>query len=801
MSDDPTVTRLGSLKLADAVDAPDVYDVLICGGGPCGTAGAMRAKELGLSALVIDYDDVMKRIRDYPKAKPILPTYGGGDKATFPGGGEHVQALYFDDIDKDDLVAKWKDCYRTASAPARIGSELTGVEPRDDGTWDVITWNHRGGEEIRYAAKNVVVAVGAGVPRRFDIPGDTDGIAFRLDDPANYVSKGPILVIGGGTSAGEAVIAISNAKMEAEDPCHVYWGYRGTKMPKVSKALADRFFDAYLGNGNVRYLRMSDPAMVTTGPDKKDYLSLLIDRKVVEGRPIESVHYEFPKECVIACIGTDLPVSLLQRLGIKVPMVNGQPRMLVTAEGETNLPGVFLAGDARGPRFLRCTDHDDQETYEKVSMKRNIKAAMNDAVQVIEVIGKRLGLDVPELPAGPVRGPSEDGAAAAADVETTAEVATPSMKETKVLPADEPEGGAEAPVTPEATHPAEQTADAVAPVVSTLLPDGEVEEEFPLRGDSVDIGKVGTGIACPNEQYMADHHATLTQTDGSFTITDTEQGSGVWLRVQGTDGTVLSDGDQLWVGAQILVINKTDQWVVTHYDREGRQGQTYGVQGRGFMVGRAVDLPLDPSDMLLGRRHCQFVLNGEELRIYDRGALNGTWLRVRGSSPLESGDEFKLATKRFRLENVAAVEKLEADAVVIEAPAEEPAAAAEEAAAEPAAAEAAPAAAAGAAGVSYTGEDGSMDWAVADGQTVLDAYKSAGGGQGDPLDYDCEKGICGACAVQIAEGSEHFEPVEEGSTEMKTIQIAVGVEPDSSKYRLACLAKIKGPVKLCVPED
>ena len=59
MSDTPSQTeRDGSLILATPVTLPDVLDVLIVGGGPYGTATAFRAKELGLNALVNDYDDL-----------------------------------------------------------------------------------------------------------------------------------------------------------------------------------------------------------------------------------------------------------------------------------------------------------------------------------------------------------------------------------------------------------------------------------------------------------------------------------------------------------------------------------------------------------------------------------------------------------------------------------------------------------------------------------------------------------------------------------------------------------------------
>src|SRR5688572_33042644 len=98
----------GTLILKSPVDPPDVWDVLIVGGGPFGTATAFRAKELGLSALVIDYDDLMKRIRDYAKDKQILPDYGGGDRMQFPKAGPLIGKLHFAPIDKDRMCQEWK---------------------------------------------------------------------------------------------------------------------------------------------------------------------------------------------------------------------------------------------------------------------------------------------------------------------------------------------------------------------------------------------------------------------------------------------------------------------------------------------------------------------------------------------------------------------------------------------------------------------------------------------------------------------------------------------------------------------
>ena len=103
-------TRRGTLKVEQPVELPAVVDVLVAGGGPAGTAAAVRAKELGLSCLVVDYDDLMKRIRDYPKEKLILPSYGGGDKLQFPAGGAMLSSLAFEDIDKDTGLLAGPSC-------------------------------------------------------------------------------------------------------------------------------------------------------------------------------------------------------------------------------------------------------------------------------------------------------------------------------------------------------------------------------------------------------------------------------------------------------------------------------------------------------------------------------------------------------------------------------------------------------------------------------------------------------------------------------------------------------------------
>jgi thioredoxin reductase len=377
---DSEYTQFGTLKVAEPLAPRDVLDVLIAGGGPGGTAAAMRALELGLGVLVLDADDLLTKIRDFHEGKDILPDYGvRKDNRPFPPGGERLTALHFEPWKREEMLERWKGYYKANNVPARIGAELTGLERAVDGTWTIKAWSKRASQEMTYRARQVVLAVGGNVARRFDIPGDLNGIHFRLDRAENFVG-GPALVVGGGISAAEAVIAISNAKVKASDKTSVYWSYHGEALPRVaeSKALGAAFYDAYVGNGNIRYLARSDPAAIFGGPDDCDYLSLRIDRKLIEGRPIESVHLEFAKDRVIACIGADLPFQLIESLGAKVPTRQRQALDADQPRRRALIADVFLVGDARGDKCLRCTDFNDQEPWEWIAgaaARRNIKTA------------------------------------------------------------------------------------------------------------------------------------------------------------------------------------------------------------------------------------------------------------------------------------------------------------------------------------------------------------------------------------------------------------------------------------------
>ncbi|HEB88318.1 MAG TPA: FHA domain-containing protein, partial [Deltaproteobacteria bacterium] len=186
-------------------------------------------------------------------------------------------------------------------------------------------------------------------------------------------------------------------------------------------------------------------------------------------------------------------------------------------------------------------------------------------------------------------------------------------------------------------------------VLQVLAADGTVEREVAWTEGEFEIGRLGSDLACPEDSGLAEHQIHLTWKEGRATIRDSGGGSGVWLRVDGQEGRLLRSGDQVWVGMQILVLKKQEAgWRVQHHGPDGRLRGTHPVPPRGLFIGRTSDLVLDAGDPHLSRRHAQLVPEGDAIRLYDRSAHNGTFLKLSEPTPLPDAGEFRAGRQRFR---------------------------------------------------------------------------------------------------------------------------------------------------------
>lgn len=760
----------GTLQLDTPVQLPDVLDLLIVGGGPAGTAAAFRAKELGLSALVIDYDDLMKRIRDYAKDKLILPNFGGGDQMRFPAGGELVSSLHFQPIDKDDICVAWRNGYRKYCVPAKIGIELTGITQQNDGIIDVKTWNHRSQCEELIRVRHLVLSIGRGVPRRFNIPGNTDGISYRLDNAENYVG-GPACVVGGGTSAAEAVIAISNAKSVATDPHPVYWSYRGDKMPKVSKALSEVFFNAYLGNGNIRYHPKSEPVAIVSGPDREEYLSIRVDRRKIEGRSIETRHLEFLKKHCIACIGEDIPEQFLNSLGIY--LATGGPKnkkqMIVTQLLETQQPNVYLVGDILSQRYLETDRFDaDPSTFREVKHPGNIKSALRDGVFVAEVIKQKLdGRHEISVSLVDAEDP-EVYQAESPDAEDSASFIR--QKTTGVSVADKQEA----------------TSRDHARIIR-ITQTGLQEDEYLLNENKeTTIGRHNADISFPDESSLSDKHASIIFQNGAYHLRDEGSTAGSFYQLPAGALVEVFNGDLIQLGRQFLVFSFENKAITClQYDHQGELKKRHPIAEGTIVLGRdAPDITLDATDGILSRRHLAVSVKGGRLYLKDLSSLNHTYLRVKQAYPLNHDDVFRLGQFLFQLSTHEVVKSSHVSVVLPAADLPAESLAKPEPQIEPKAAPA-PVAAGNGPSVTFVGHGSAI--AVTPDETVLNIARN----NNVPINYECESGRCGYDPVKIISGQEHLSELDEDE-EGWTLEEVCHLKP--GEHRLACLLKTRGPV-------
>ena len=535
----PDVLPDGRLRLDVEVEAPDLLDLLVVGAGPAGTAVAFRAKELGLSALVIELDDILKRIRDYDSAKPIKPDFGAGKQMGFPQGGPLIERLHFHtDIRGEDLCAAWKKLYRRHGVPAQIGVELIGLEPDDGATWRAIVRNHRLDRDDVVRARHVVLALGAGMPRRLDVPGDVRAIRHRLSSGRPHVG-GPSCVIGSGVSAAEAVIAISAAKAAAGDDTAVYWSYRGKKMPQVPQALHASMSRAVSVARNVRLLPGSE-AQEVAEVDGRAVLRLRVDPSAdgdpkarvdrstlappAQGRPSDDTGewypgMEFETSRVSACIGQEIDWKLMNDVGIFPVSGGAQVRKAIPLNAlfECRQPNVYVIGDTLNPSYLECNDFDgDASEFQKVVHRGNIKAALIDGVRVANVIGQRLAGEV-EIHI---------------DLQVSGAVPTPPPST----------GG-------------------VPSAALTRLLDGTVEaEQFTLHADRVTtIGRRGSDICFADDAGLADRHAAIVPEGDGYRVRDEGSPAGVFLHLADGRERVVAPGTVARLGRQWLVLAQVYQ--------------------------------------------------------------------------------------------------------------------------------------------------------------------------------------------------------------------------------------------------
>jgi thioredoxin reductase len=363
-----------------------MHDVLIIGGGPAGLSTAFICHKQGLSYLVLE------------SGKAVFQ----GIANTYPQG-KLVYASKPKDAPEPFLVEE----LRPPDKPVTVESYLQYVQHfvqhenlnilTDTAFEDVR--DERDGLTVvtsrgNFKGKKVVLSFGSNIPRELSVYGDAKMVAKNVDDPAKYVGV-RTLVIGGGNTAADVVIAILKAKREANDSHSVYWAHISEKFD-VNKETAQRLGEEILLGGNIRLLPGATPRIGEVDDEGVDRLVIRINEfKQSDG--IDLYHaMSFPMQNVIACIGSQGPVPIFDKLGIQSIACTsgvckiakeGDRLVLLTAEFESTRKGVYVIGGAISPSFMKIAEGSIQEEKHP----NLIYTAVNDASHVVDAIKKSLG--------------------------------------------------------------------------------------------------------------------------------------------------------------------------------------------------------------------------------------------------------------------------------------------------------------------------------------------------------------------------------------------------------------------------
>lgn len=272
--------------------ADKLWDLLVLGAGPAGITASVYAARKGLEFCILTGD-----VGGMTAASGDIENYTGYQFITGP-----------------ELVKKFRDHLEQFKVDLREGEPAQRVV-RDGDLLRVET--ARG----RYRARTVILATGR-TPRLLDVPGEAEyrnrGVTYcAICDGPLYAGM-PVAIIGGGNSAFDAALQMMNIAT------------RVTVIDIASRVSADPVMVAKArASGRVEILT---GAKVTAVRGEKFVTGLELEREgKAETLAVEGVFVE---------IGS-VPVSGL------APEVdkNRGGEIIVNCQCETNVPGLFAAGD------------------------------------------------------------------------------------------------------------------------------------------------------------------------------------------------------------------------------------------------------------------------------------------------------------------------------------------------------------------------------------------------------------------------------------------------------------------------
>jgi len=258
-------------------------DVVVIGAGPAGLAASLGALEHKLRFVTVEQEGSFGgTVYHYPRNKIVM---------TAPMQLPILGKVKMSEISKEALLEFWQGVMKQTGLKINFGERMEAIIRNGKG-FTVKT--SRGSYETR----TVLLAIGRrGTPRKLEVPGEElPKVVYRLIDPEQYRNQ-HVLVVGGGDSALEAVLAIID-----EPGTTVTLSYRSEAFGRVKEKNRQRLQEAEK-RGRVKVLLQSNVTKIESGKVALDHAGKVVELK---------------NDAIIVSVGGVLPTPLLKEIGVIV---------------------------------------------------------------------------------------------------------------------------------------------------------------------------------------------------------------------------------------------------------------------------------------------------------------------------------------------------------------------------------------------------------------------------------------------------------------------------------------------------
>ncbi len=172
------------------------YDLIIVGAGPAGISASLTAAKNKLRFLTLEQDTLGGTIYNFPRSKIIMTS-----PVELPMHGK----LKMKETSKPELLEIWHSILKENKISINENEKVESIAKIKD------RFEVKSSKGI-YTSKGVIIAIGRrGSPRKLGVPGEErEKVAYRLMEP-ELISNKKILVVGGGDSAIEAALMLSQS--------------------------------------------------------------------------------------------------------------------------------------------------------------------------------------------------------------------------------------------------------------------------------------------------------------------------------------------------------------------------------------------------------------------------------------------------------------------------------------------------------------------------------------------------------------------------------------------------------------